>query len=243
MTSTPIHRVAGVVRVPPRRQPHRNRTDNGHARRQVTTTPVHQDNTQRRVTAHALAPSRRRQLTRSNDQPARRAVVVPRSPGAPRQKQRRVRHHSSLTHRHQQQAVAHRRQQQAVAHQRQQQAARRARITKVSETRAGSALRVMWPAHAILYFDRPAALRLLTAPGATVAVTLQAIIRTRGVGRRELALPYHTTTYARADRYGRVSIPLRDAYVPTHPTPATLTVVVRLAHDTVRRRTPVTLRR
>jgi len=53
----------------------------------------------------------------------------------------------------------------------------------------------------------------------------------------------HTTTYARADRDGRVRLPLRYAYVPTHPMPATLTVVARTASGTVRRRTPITLLR
>jgi len=107
----------------------------------------------------------------------------------------------------------------------------------------GSALRVLWPAHAILSFDRPDVLRLATEPGASIVVTLQAIIRTRGVDGRELALPYHTTTYATADRFGRVRIPLRYSYVPIHPTPATLTVVARTLSGTVRRSRPITLRR
>ena len=125
----------------------------------------------------------------------------------------------------------------------QQGAARHAPVTKGTRTRPGSALRIAWPAHALLHFDHPDVLHLTTEPGASIAVTLQVIIRTRGVAGRELTLPYHTTIYARADRDGQVRLPLRDAYVPTHPTPATLTVVARTASGTVRQSTPLTLLR
>ena len=90
-----------------------------------------------------------------------------------------------------------------------------------------------WPARATLHFDRPDALRLSAEPGAAIVVTLRAMIRVRGVGGRALAPPYHTPLSAVADRYGQVTIPLRFAYIPTRPTPGTLTVVARTAHGAV----------
>jgi hypothetical protein len=252
--SKPMYSVAGVVRAHAPRQTYNTRIVNMRRQvttrqvttRQVTTGQVHQVATYRRVVAHAPAQSRRRQPARSSyrraqtGQPqARHAIIARRSSrrysGAARQGQHRVIQHSSIVQRHQQQSAARRTQQRTVA--------RRALVTKVAAARTGSALRVTWPAHAILYFDHPDALRLATAPGASIAVTLQTIIRTRGVGGRELTLPYHTTTYATADRYGRVSIPLRYAYVPAQPTPATLIVVAHTAYGVSRRSASITLTR
>jgi len=267
--SKPMHIVAGVVRVHAPRQTYNTRTGNTRRQvttrqattrqaatrqvttrqvttRQVTTRQVHRVATYQRVVAHAPAPSSRRQPTRSSYRrpqtghpQAPRAIVAPRSSRrytvTARQGQRRVVQHRSIVQRHQQQSATRRGQQRSVA--------RRALVTKVAAARTGSALRVTWPAHAILYFDHPDALRLATAPGASIAVTLQTIIRTRGVGGRELTLPYHVTTYATADRYGRVSIPLRYAYVPAQPTPATLTVVAHTAYGVSRRSAPITLTR
>jgi len=252
---TPLHSVAGVVHAHAPRQTHTNSTGNGQARRQVATTQVHQGNTPRHMATRASASSRRRRPMRSSyrrsqtGHPQARRIIATRhssrrSAVAARQGQRRVLQHRSILQRHPQQSAARRHPQQSAARRRPQQSAvRRAPVTKVAAARTGSALHVTWPAHAILYFDRPDALRLVTAPGASIAVTLQAIIRTRGVGGRDLALPYHTTTYAVADRYGRVSIPLRYAYVPTHPTPATLTVVAHTAYGVSQRSAPITLRR
>jgi len=262
--SKPMHIVAGVVRVHTPRQTYNTRTGNTRRQvttrqvttrqaatrqvttRQVTTRQVHRVATYQRAVARAPAPSSRRQPTRSSyrraqtGQPqARHAIIARRSSrrysGAARQGQHRVIQHSSIVQRHQQQSAARRTQQRTVA--------RRALVTKVAAARTGSALRVTWPAHAILYFDHPDALRLATAPGASIAVTLQTIIRTRGVGGRELTLPYHVTTYATADRYGRVSIPLRYAYVPAQPTPATLIVVAHTAYSVSRRSASITLTR
>jgi len=237
-SSKPIHIVAGAVRVHAPSQTHTN----GSARRQVTAGQVQRGNIQQHAPAHVPAQSRRSQPTRSNYRQAqtgrsqaRRAVVARRYPTTPRQGQRRVIQHQPIVQRHQPQSSAR--------HGQQRSAARHAPVTKGAAARTGSALRVMWPAHAILYFDRPDILRLATEPGASITVTLQTIIRTHGVGGRELVLPYHTTTYATADRYGRVTIPLRYAYVPTHPTPATLTVVAHTAYGTVRRSTSITLLR
>lgn len=100
-----------------------------------------------------------------------------------------------------------------------------------------------WPGAATLHFDRRNVLRLSTEPGASIVVTLRAMIRVRGVGGRELTQPYHYTTYAVADRYGQATIPLRSAYVPTQPTLATLTVVARTAHGTIERVARMTLLR
>jgi len=107
--------------------------------------------------------------------------------------------------------------------------------------RTQAALRVAWPVRATLHFDRPGVLRLGTEPGAAVVVTLRAMIHVRGVGGREVVQPYHTTLFAVADRYGQVRVPLRFAYVPTRPTPGTLTVVARTARGAVTRSAPITL--
>jgi len=104
-------------------------------------------------------------------------------------------------------------------------------------------LRVAWPAAATLHFDRRNVLRLSTEPGASIVVTLRAMIRVSGIGGRELAQPYHYTTYAVADRNGQATIPLRSAYIPTRPTPATLTVVAHTAHGAIERDARMTLLR
>jgi len=231
----PIHIVAGVVRVRAPRQTHTN--TNANARRQVTARQPHQDNTQRREAARTPAQARRTQSVRASHQQiqaghsrVRGGIVTRRS----------SRHYPVTT----QQGQRHMIQRRTIARRRQQQyPARRPPVNKVATAGTGSALRLTWPAHAILRFDRPNVLRLVTEPGASIVVTLQALIRTHGVDGRELALPYHVTTYATADRYGRVNIPLRYAYVPTHPTPGTLTVVARTAYGTSQRSTPITLTR
>ena len=239
-SSKPMRIVAGAVRVHAPSQTHTN----GNARRQVTAKQVQRGNTQQHATVHTPAQSRRGQPTRSSYRQAATGRSQARRAGvAPRQGQRRVIQHQTTAQHRQPQSSTRRQQRSAVRRGQQQTSARHTPVNKGSAARAGSALRVTWPAHATLRFDRPDVLRLATEPGASIAVTLQTIIRTHGVDGRELALPYHTTTYAVADRYGRVTIPLRYSYVPTHPTPATLTVVAHTAYGTVRRSTSITLLR
>jgi len=239
--SKPLHIVASVVRVRAPRQTHT--TSNRNMRRQATTRQATTRQGQRR---QQQAATQRRQQQAAARQRQRRVA----------QQQAALRRQQQAAAQRQQQVAAQRRQQQAAARQRQrrqqrsavrrgqqQTSARHTPVNKGSAARAGSALRVTWPAHATLRFDRPDVLRLATEPGASIAVTLQTIIRTRGVGGRELTLPYHTTTYATADRYGRVSIPLRYAYVPAQPTPATLIVVAHTAYGVSRRSASITLTR
>lgn len=116
-----------------------------------------------------------------------------------------------------------------------------AHAPSTAPARTQAALRVAWPAQATLHFDRPGVLRLGTEPGAAVVVTLRAMIHVRGVGGREVVQPYYTTLFAVADRYGQVRVPLRFAYVPTRPTPGTLTVVARTARGAVTHSAPITL--
>ncbi len=96
-------------------------------------------------------------------------------------------------------------------------------------------LRVAWPHGATLRFSRPETLRLTTAPGAVIVVTLRVTLGERGVGGRRIAQVYRYATSARADRFGRASLPLRYAYVPTRPVWGNLVVVSYMRHIVARR--------
>jgi hypothetical protein len=224
-----ISRPAGQRRAAPRGQKARPRQVRPAQARRVTVPHTRQRG--RIVTIVARGQGRQRQRH-----------VAPRPVARQRRPQQRP------THRVQQRRAALRRRQVHHAAPRPQQlhhAAQgrpgQAHAPSTAPARTQAALRVAWPARATLHFDRPGVLRLGTEPGAAVVVTLRAMIHVRGVGGREVVQPYHTTLFAVADRYGQVRVPLRFAYVPTRPTPGTLTVVARTARGAVTHSAPITL--
>ena len=214
---------------------------------------------QRRAAPHGqkarprqVRPAQARRVTAPHTRQRGRIVtIVARGQGrqrqrhvAPRPVARQRRPQQRPTHRVQQRRAALRRRQ--VHHPQQLHHAAQGRPGQAhapskAPARTQAALRVAWPARATLHFDRPGVLRLGTEPGAAVVVTLRAMIHVRGVGGREVVQPYHTTLFAVADRYGQVRVPLRFAYVPTRPTPGTLTVVARTARGAVTHSAPITL--
>ena len=220
-----VSRPAGQRRAAPRGQKARPRQVRPAQARRVTAPHIRQRG--RIVTIVARGQGRQRQRH-----------VAPRPVARQRRPQQRP------THRVQQRRAALRRRQ--VHHPQQLHHAAQGRPGQAhapapSTARTQAALRVAWPARATLHFDRPGVLRLGTEPGAAVVVTLRAMIHVRGVGGREVVQPYHTTLFAVADRYGQVRVPLRFAYVPTRPTPGTLTVVARTARGAVTHSALITL--
>ncbi len=113
--------------------------------------------------------------------------------------------------------------------------ARRRVHTPVRHAAAQKPLSVAWPG-GVLHFDQRQALHIHTLPGARVDVLLRIERRvsphSRGpVGPRVVRIVLH----ARADRHGDASVPLRYAYVPTRPTPVTVTVTMHDGRRTIRR--------
>lgn len=99
-----------------------------------------------------------------------------------------------------------------------------------------------WPAGQILRFDQRQTLRFHTLPDASVDVTLGIVRPVEAHGLRVAGQRvYDVTMHGRADRRGYVSVPLRYAYVPTRPTPVTLTVTVHEGRRTIQRRATMML--
>jgi len=109
----------------------------------------------------------------------------------------------------------------------------------VPHTAGHMPLAVVWPSGHLLYFDRGEALRLRTVSDASVVVALH-IIASTDPGSQGPRV-YRFTLYGRANGRGDAMIPLRYAYVPTRPTPITLTVTVQRGRRTTRQRVAMTL--
>ncbi len=214
--------------------------------------------TRRPVRRLALAPHGARAPSGAPTSPHRRATRVgvkqgpPRpsiragvatSPAHPRRVAAHARHVSSkvlaVTHHGPARRSRHRRVLRPVAHRRTHVPRDRAHLRRARRQAAAGArlavLRVAWPPGATLRFSRPETLRLTTAPGALIVVTLRVTLGERGVGGRRIAQVYRYATSARADRFGRVSLPLRYAYVPTRPVSGNLVVVSYMRHVVARR--------